>query len=128
MDVSKYLSKVMGIYLIIISMAMLIDMHQFMVNISVLLNDAPLMFVAGFFTLIIGLLAVVSHNIWQWNWRVLVTIIAWLTVIKGASIIFYPQYIEYASAQFVNSMSCAYIAAGIDLVLGLVLCYCGFRR
>lgn len=70
MDISKFLSKVIGIYLIVVAIAMFVNTHQFMIDVNSLINDAPLMFVTGFFTLILGLLMVVSHNVWQGNWRI----------------------------------------------------------
>lgn len=128
MDVSKFLAKVMGIYLIIVSIAMFINMHQFIIYISSLVNDAPLMFVIGFFTLILGLLMVISHNIWQWNWRVIITIISWITLLKGASIILYPNFVDKTSILFTQDMNFAYIAACVDFILGIVLSYFGFKR
>jgi hypothetical protein len=128
MDKSKFLSKVIGIYLIIISIAMLVRMQEFTHDVTKLINDAPLMFVVGFFTLILGILMVVSHNIWQWNWRVIVTIIGWITLLKGASIIFSLQFLDKAAMLFVQNINAFYIAAIIDLVLGVLLSYLGFKR
>lgn len=128
MDVSKFLSKVMGIYFIIISTAMFTNMQQFSNSINSLINDAPLMFVTGFFTLILGILIVVSHNIWQWNWRVIITILGWITLLKGVSIIFCPQLIDKTTVLFLQNMNVAYIAAGIDFALGVLLSYFGFRH
>lgn len=128
MDISKFLSKVLGVYLIIISVAMFANIQQFSIYVQNLINDAPLMFVTGFFTLILGLLMVVSHNIWQWNWRIVITIIAWMILLKGASIIFYPQFIDKATILFVQNMGFAYMTASFDFILGILLCYLGFRR
>ena len=128
MDISKFLGKVFGIYLLLVSTALLINMTQFSEMIKQLINNAPLMFVTGFFTLIIGLLAVVSHNIWQWNWRLIITIIAWLSLIKGLSLIFYPQFIDSVSLMFVENIKVAYGAGILDFTLGLILVYYGFRK
>lgn len=128
MDTSKFLSKTCGIYFIIVSTAMLMNMSQFLTLVNNLVNDATLMFVTGFFTLILGVLMVVSHNIWQWSWRAVITILAWLTLFKGSSILICPQFIESVSRSFVQSAQYAYIAAGVDLTLGLILCYLGFSR
>lgn len=128
MDVSKFLGKVVGLYLILVSLALFINMHQFSVYVNELIHNAPLMFVTGFFTLILGLLMVVSHNIWQWNWRVIITIIAWITLLKAVSIIFYPQFIDSATTLFLQNMKFAYGTAGLDFILGIVLCYFGFKR
>lgn len=128
MDISKFLSKVMGIYLIIVSSMMLANMPTFNLHINNLINDAPLMFVTGFFTLIIGILAVVSHNIWEWSWRVIITLIAWLSVFKGVSLILNPEFIDKITLFYLQNIKIAYTAAGIDFVLGCVLCYFGFKR
>lgn len=128
MDVSKFLGKVVGIYLIIVSLAMLVNMDQFAHFVDQLITDAPLMFVTGFFTLIIGVLMVVAHNIWRWDWRVIITIIGWLTLLKALSLIFYPQFIDAVSVSFVKNLPAAYITAVVDLVLGLIIVYFGFRN
>lgn len=128
MGISKFLSKVLGLYLVIVSLAMLIRMDQFASYVNSLINNEPLMFVTGFFTLILGLLMVVSHNIWQWHWRLIITIFSWIALIKGASIIFFPQFIDKISLLFVQNTNFAFIAAGIDLALGILLIYFGFKR
>lgn len=128
MDVSKFLSKVIGIYFLIISTVMFLNMDQFTASVNHLINDAPLMFVTSFFTIILGILMVVSHNIWQWNWRVIITFIAWITLLKGAAIIFYPQLIDKTTTLFLQNQMIAYIAAGIDFVLGILLVYFGFKK
>jgi len=128
MDKSKFLSKVIGIYLIIVSITMLMNMQQFMTNVTNLVNDQLLMFVTGFFTLIVGTLMIASHSIWEWNWKLIITIIAWLTFIKGGSIILIPQFIDYVTSLFVQNINVAYGIAIIDLVVGIILSYIGLVR
>lgn len=128
MDVSRYLGKVMGIYLIIVSIAMFTNMPQFIIYVKQLLNNIPLMFITGFFTLIIGTALVVAHNIWQWNWRVIITVLSWLVLIKGASIILFPHVVDQSSLLFLQNINWAYAAASFDFFLGLLICYFSFRR
>ncbi|WP_392538820.1 hypothetical protein [Legionella sp. 227] len=128
MDTSKFLSKVLGIYLIVVSLAILINLHQFTLYVQELLKDGPLMLVLGFWTFTLGLLMVVGHNVWQWSWRLLITIMAWIILLKGASMIFYPHYIDRATLLFVQNKSIAYSAVGFDLIIGIILCYLGFKR
>lgn len=129
MDKSRFLAKALGIYLLIVSLIMLSNMQHFVSMINSLIINMPLMFVTGFFTLIIGILLILSHNIWQWNWRVIITIISWLTLIEGVSLILYPQYADKDTMLFMYyNMAASYLTATIDLVLGILLCYFGFRR
>lgn len=128
MDTSKFLSKVIGLYFIIISTAMFVNMHHFVANVKLLTHYPSLMFVTGFMTLILGLVMVVSHNIWKWNWQVVITIIAWVVLLKGLSILFLPQEMDKVSISFVEHEKFAYVAAALDFVLGLFLCYTGFIK
>lgn len=128
MDKSKFLSKVLGIYLILVSLAMFVNLEQLTLYVQDLLKNAPLMLVIGFWTLILGLLMVVSHNVWQWNWRLLITIISWIVLLKGASMVFYPHYVDKATLLFMQNKSIAYSTAGFELILGIILTYLGFKR
>lgn len=128
MDMSRFLAKVTGLYLLIISIAMLINIHQVMNDVYYLINNPPLMLVTACFTIIIGLLMVVSHNIWQMNWRVIITIIAWIVFLKGVSILLLPQYINHLSLLFVQDIDFAYSVASLDGILAIYLVYMGFKR
>lgn len=128
MDRSKFLAKMLGIYLILVSIAVSLNLQQFINTVNSLIHDLPLMFVTGFVTLILGILMVVSHNLWQWNWRLLITIIGWIILIKGASILFFPHSIDQITNLFLQNKIVAYGAAGVDFILGLILCYFGFKR
>jgi hypothetical protein len=125
MDISKFLGKALGLYLIIIAVAMLINTQHFITQIGQLINNSQLMFVTGFFTLLFGIFLVAAHNIWQWNWRLLITLLSWLILLKGASIVLYPQAVDQLTMQIMQNSTIMYASAGIDLVLGIILCYFG---
>lgn len=127
MDTSKFLARVIGIYMVIVSSGFLINLKELTDHVQNMINNPELMFITGFFTLIIGILLVVSHNIWQLNWRLIITIIAWLVLLKGASLVFYPRFLDALSEQFIRNPTVAYVSIVIDLIIGLVLIYFGFR-
>ena len=128
MDLSRFLAKCFGIYFLILTLAMFTNMPQFMQRIDSLIHDSNAMFVTGFFTLILGVMLVVGHNIWEKNWRVIITIIAWLTLLKGVLILYYPSGLSEFSMSIMGSATAAYCSAAFDFALGCILVYCGFRR
>jgi glucan phosphoethanolaminetransferase (alkaline phosphatase superfamily) len=103
-------------------------MHYFIENFQEIIKDTPLMLVTGFFTLILGVLMVVSHNIWQWNWRVLITIIGWIILLNGVSTIFYPQYIDQATILLAQNQHIIYSSSVLNFIMGIILSYFGFIR
>ncbi|MHC4264757.1 MAG: hypothetical protein ACYSUK_02360 [Planctomycetota bacterium] len=49
------------------------------------------MYLSGIMSLSIGFLLVTFHNIWAWEWSVILTIIGWLALIKGLVILVRPK-------------------------------------
>ncbi|WP_243522044.1 hypothetical protein [Bacillus pseudomycoides] len=45
----------------------------------------------GFLSIFLGLGTVIVHNIWAFNWQGLITVIAWLALLKGIYVIAYPE-------------------------------------
>lgn len=45
----------------------------------------------GFLSIFLGLGTVILHNVWTLNWQGLITLIAWLALLKGIYVIAYPE-------------------------------------
>ena len=126
MDISIFLAKALGIYLVIVSVGMIFDAARFRPLILDILNNPPLLFLSGFTALIVGILLVVSHNLWVSDWRVIITVVAWLALIKGTIRTVFPQLVVETSRKWVESNTAYYISGVIMIVVGVFLCYQGF--
>ena len=51
-------------------------------------------------TFLLGLVTVVLHNIWVWDWRVAVTILGWVTLCKGIEKISFPNRVNKKAQLF----------------------------
>jgi hypothetical protein len=69
---------------------------------------------------------VLVHNVWTPNWRVLITLIGWLMLIRGAVRILAPDTIMGFAAKFIRNKQLIPISAVVTGVLGLVFCYFGY--
>ena len=56
--------------------------------------------VTGYITFLLGLITVVLHNLWVWDWRVAITILGWTTLIKGIMKIGFPQHVHEKAQMF----------------------------
>lgn len=81
-----------------------------------------LAFISGFLALIIGVVLVHYHNHWVRNWTVLITIVGWLSLLKGIMLVAWPQSIAHFKGWYKNTSTWG----GIMIVLGLVFGYFGF--
>src|SRR6187399_1348576 len=84
MATSIFLAKLIGPVCLVIGIALLINGAAFRTLAGEFLNNPALMFLSGVITLPAGLAVVLTHNVWVADWRVLITIIGWLTAISGA--------------------------------------------
>jgi len=68
------------------------------------------------------MLLVGHHNIWVKDWRVLITLIGWIAVIKGVLLIAFPQLISLFKGWYKNTRAWGILI----IVLGLLFGYLGF--
>jgi len=124
-DVSIFLAKVFGIYLMLISVAMFLKPQRFKDLATKMLNDEAVLSLAMIITLILGSLIIVSHNIWVMDWRVFITLLGWLILAKSAIILFSPKLM--AKLVKIYEIKSAYLISGaISFLLGLLFICKGF--
>jgi hypothetical protein len=89
-------------------------------------NNQGLLWVTGLVTFVMGTVMLALYNTWSKSWRVLVTIIGWLAVIKGAVLVLFPQVMTL----YVNFLSNTTLTlSGIyAIVLGGLFLFLGIKR
>jgi hypothetical protein len=128
MELSRQLGKIFGIYLVIVSIAIAIHIDQFILLVNAFITDKPLIFLSSFFTLILGIVLIVIHSVWEWSWRLLITIFSWIIFIKGICLLVYPQYLNSFTSVYAQNHDWLYSFAVINFIIGLILLYCGFKK
>lgn len=126
MDISIFLAKIIGLYFLIVSISMLINAKLYKTLFLEFFSNDSIMLFSAVFTLLIGILLVVSHNIWTADWRVVITILAWLTLFKGIIRLAFPLQSKQFNIQFISNNQAYMITSGVILLLGAFLCYYGF--
>jgi len=79
----------------------------------------------GMIALLLGLLVVIYHNVWSGEyWQILITILGWLTLLKGIIHLVFPGWpIKLAGKMKRSGMSFWLV---VVLVIGAYLAYVGF--
>jgi hypothetical protein len=85
-------------------------------------NSQGLTFISGFITIVIGMLLVTYHNIWVKDWRVIITIISWIALLKGVMLIIFPKFILHFREIYKKTR----IWGLFMLALGFLFGYFGF--
>ena len=124
MELSIFLAKVLGLYLLIVPAAVLLKRKQFAGLANEFVTNLAVVFLSGLISLVFGLLMVVSHNVWTADWRAAITVIGWLALAKGVVRILFPEKLANLA---IDPSSLKWTLALIVLLgLGIYLTYMGF--
>ena len=126
---TTFLSKLLGLYCILIGLSMVTHRQATVETMMTLVHNAAMMFIGGVIALLTGLAMVLGHNVWSGGaLPVIVTLVGWLTLIKGLLILFLSP--EAAVGFFLGGLhyeQLFYLYTAISLIFGVYLTYGGFR-
>jgi uncharacterized protein YjeT (DUF2065 family) len=124
-ELSLYLAKVIGIYATVMGLA-LITRHKMYKNLAKeMAKEKGMLLFGGAINLILGLLLVFKHNLWVADWRILITLLAWIMIAKGILLTFAPgKAIEMMKKK--HSKDAMTRSGVLMVVFGLILVYYGF--
>ncbi len=91
-----------------------------------LIKSPGMAYVAALMALILGCLMVAVHNVWVWNWPVLITILGWGAIVKGMAGLLFPEPLLKMSHRIVNKIKPPAYLGGVAVILGIILGYFGF--
>jgi hypothetical protein len=123
MDLSLFLAKLIGLYLMIVALIWLFRRQGLETSTREIVKDQAMVALTGLFSLIIGLAIVIDHSIWEMSWKCIITILGWLAIIQGILRIGFPKQ---ARALVNWIIPHRYIMMIILFLLGGYLVYQGF--
>ncbi len=121
MELSIFLAKVLGLYLVIVPLAVLVNRKRLPRLVEEFSTNIGLNILASIFALVLVLLLVVSHNVWTADWRVIITILGWLTLAKGVVRLLFLEQVQKLAR---ISLKLWFLV--LFVLVGLYLSYVGF--
>ncbi len=123
-----FLGRLIGLYCITVSIAVGVNRDATIQVVTATAQNGPVLFVFGAILVAAGLAMILSHNIWSGGaLPVVVTIVAWLTLIKGLfCLIFPPPAAVGVILSGLASEPFFYLDLALVFVLGAYLTYASF--
>tara|TARA_Y100000588_G_scaffold390756_1_gene497165 strand:+ start:706 stop:1092 length:387 start_codon:yes stop_codon:yes gene_type:complete len=90
MDTSLFLAKFWGWYLLIFFFVLSFNPRRIQ-QIFEDLKDQKFLILAAFAAIIIGLLNILFHNIWELSWKFIITILGWTSLFIGLGLFLFPE-------------------------------------
>lgn len=125
MDISIFLAQVFGLYFIFVGVVLLIR-RDTISSLMAALNHRGFMYLSGFIVLMVSIPLVLIHNVWDGSWRVIITMLVWITLIKGLMLIFAPEFMGDIAAKLTKHLPWLRYCIWMIIILGLYLVYIGF--
>jgi len=126
MTTSIFLARLLGPLLLAVGAGILINPKPFHTMAGEVVRSITLVYLFGLFDFAAGLAIVLTHNVWAASWRVLITILGWLMLIRGAVRILAPEAIMGFAAKVIRNKRLVPVSGVVTGVLGLVFCYFGY--
>lgn len=121
MEVSIFLGRALGIYLLIVGLSMLFNYRVFFNSFQQWNEQPGVITLTAFLSIMLGILMVLVHNVWVLDWRLVITLLAWLTLIKGIIRLNFPHVVPRTMEYFHQHKSGYYGLAAFCLVLAVFL-------
>jgi hypothetical protein len=126
-DTSIFLAKFWGWYLIIFFLILGLNPKRIQ-QIFEDLKDQKFVIITSFIAIIIGLLNILFHNIWEDSWVLIITLIGYAALFIGLALFVYPartiNWINFINVKFIQVLYMLLFFVGIfllNMAYGIVL-------
>jgi hypothetical protein len=127
MQNTHFLAQLIGLFVLIESIATLAQKRAFIAAADGIIQNRPLLFVLGSLELLAGLAMILAHNVWVGGaLTIVVTILGWWLALRGALLLFLPHEAMLKLYNTIKIEKNFHIFIVVGLALGGYLTYAGF--
>ena len=103
MKTSKFIARALGLIGIVFVLIALLSGGSVYDRMMGMMSDPGYLMQVGIMSLSFGVAIVAGHNVWDSSWRVVITIIGYLALLKGVVILAWPNLIVEMSQGMLES-------------------------
>jgi len=126
METSKILARIVGPGMIIPAIGIFLNFNTYQGMIGEFSKSPSLCYLGGFMALLMGLVILQFHNKWEAGWPVVITILGWITLIKGLLLILFPGSLTNLWHPLTESPTALIVSLGISCAVGIFLTFKGY--
>ena len=125
METSLALAHILGPLLVVAGLAFLLHFKRMQKMIKEFTKSPTLVYFAGGFNLIFGLVILEIHNVWEPNWTLLITLMGLFALLRGVLVLLFPDLVTKGVKMW-KSKSNYTLFSVVLLLLGVFLCYMSY--
>lgn len=125
METSLLIAKILCIIYLTVGIGLVLNRSYYKNAFIELLENKAFLFLGGWIAIVAGVSLINYHNLWVNDWRVIITLIAWIALIKGILLFAFPKIMPLYKPLFLRPRVLDFITL-LVVVLGLFFGYLGF--
>ncbi|MEQ8904136.1 hypothetical protein [Ekhidna sp.] len=126
MELSIFIARTLGVMYVTVGIGLFLFRETYILAFRKILESPGYALLGGFMAIVGGMALVTYHNLWVNDWRVVITLIGWIALIKGVILIMFPTFLDmFKGILQVRKGKGLTIAI---VLFGLVFIYLGFIR
>ncbi|KTC65008.1 Integral membrane protein (PIN domain superfamily) (plasmid) [Legionella adelaidensis] len=123
-----FLATVIGWYFVFFSVLLLFRGEETRAIMRDILGQRSLFFIIAIITLILGILMVVSHNLWVMGWPLAVTFVSWFVLLSALFRLFFLEVAMTGAQRFIRNKAAVTTFSIVLLLIGVFLLYNVYLR
>ncbi len=126
MENSVYLAQLLGPVFAFMGLAFAFRLNDLPGMIKEFGKNKGLIYFSSITMMVAGMAMVLAHNVWEWSWVLIVTILGWSILVKGALYAAVPGAMLKMAAKMAKMKWIFVLAVVMWLGFGLCLTYYGY--
>lgn len=126
MPLSLFLAKIIGPVTLVIGIGLLFNLRTYQVLMEDFAKSPALIYLGGVAALFLGAWILSRHNIWVANWSIVITIIGWLSLIKGALLLIFPRALGKFLGVYQKNKGLLALHSVVVIFIGMILTFFGY--
>lgn len=118
--------QLLGLIYLAVGLGMLLNSGFYNRMINQLVQSPPMIYFSGFSALTVGYLLARYYSFWGADRRVILTIIGWIALVKGLTLLILPQQFVKLTAFMVRSEKSTVWQGAVAVLIGAAMMYLGF--
>jgi hypothetical protein len=126
METSIFLAKLIGPMMLVMGIFVVFNPQRIRAIGREFLNSDALIFLSGVITLPVGISIVITHNIWEADWRTAITLFGWIAVFAGIVRMILPGPMKQLGETMLENKFMIAPPGALMMILGAFLSYHGY--
>src|SRR5262245_28025863 len=114
MQTSVFLARLIGPVLVLVGISMLIDPASYVSMAAEFMKSPALLYLGAALGLLGGMALILTHNLWVADWRIIITLLGWVTLVDSISWLLFPRKVAAFWSPLLE-------VSGFPLIAGLVV-------